>query len=48
MEMMRLFWDAAVDLDPDAAGLDEGSASRSAARRRSRPSSRARGSRTSP
>jgi SAM-dependent methyltransferase len=24
MEMMRLFWDAAVELDPGAAGLDEG------------------------
>jgi SAM-dependent methyltransferase len=24
MELMRRFWDAAVDLDPDAAALDEG------------------------
>lgn len=24
MELMRLFWDAAVELDPDAAGMDEG------------------------
>lgn len=24
MELMRRFWDAAVELDPDAAGLDEG------------------------
>lgn len=24
MELMRLFWDAAVELDPGAAGLDEG------------------------
>jgi SAM-dependent methyltransferase len=24
MELMRIFWDAAVALDPDAAGMDEG------------------------
>jgi SAM-dependent methyltransferase len=41
MELMRLFWDAAVALDPEAASLDQGSAFHCAIRRRSVSSSRA-------